>query len=199
MATKPRSNEEKKPSVFEVWKEYETIAMHFNELLIQLRTRALGGIAVITALVSVLSKGETASDFRWGVLSAVLFILALVWTAIWILDVKYYRRLLYGSVRAVLEIEAISGSQKTVNSIQMSHRIKEAADGGRQEPETKHFWTDAIAWFYTIILVSLAAGVYISLDQHCIQLSMKSPEQSYGICRVLSYWNKPLETTRRNE
>lgn len=110
MATKRKTNKEKKPSVFEVWKEYESIAMHFNELLIQLRTRALGGIAVITALVSVLSKGETASDFRWSVLSAVLFILTLVWIAIWILDVKYYRRLLYGAVRDVLEIESVSGS-----------------------------------------------------------------------------------------
>lgn len=180
----------KMPSVFEVWKEYENIAMHFNALLIQLRTRALGGIAVITALVSVLSKGETASDFRWSVLSAVLLILMLVWIAIWIIDVKYYRRLLYGSVRAVLEIEAISNSQKVVSSLQMSHRIKEATEGGRQEPAAKHFWRDAIAWFYTIVLVSLIAGVYISLDQHCTQLLKASPEQGHGICRVLPNWSK---------
>lgn len=36
------------------------------------------------------------------VLSAALVILALVWTAIWILDVKHYSRLLDGAVYAVL-------------------------------------------------------------------------------------------------
>lgn len=190
MATKRKAKEPKTPSVFDVWKEYEKIAMHFNELLIQLRTRALGGIAVITALVSVLSKGETASDFRWSVLSAVLFILTLVWIAIWIIDVKYYRRLLYGSVRAVLEIEAISNSHKVVNSLRMSHRIKEAIESGRQEPAAKHLWSDAIAWFYTVILVSLIAGMYISLDQHCTQLAKASSAQGHAICRVLPNWNK---------
>lgn len=73
----------------------------------------------------------------------------------------------------------------------MSHRIKEAAEGGRQEPETKHLWKDAIAWFYTIIFASLLAGVYISLDQHCTQVTKVSPELGHGICRVMPDWSKP--------
>lgn len=36
--------------VFEVWTKYEDIAMHFNDLLIKLRTQALGGVAAISAL-----------------------------------------------------------------------------------------------------------------------------------------------------
>lgn len=37
--------------LFNVWKEYEGIAMHFNELIIRLRTHALGGVAAISAII----------------------------------------------------------------------------------------------------------------------------------------------------
>ena len=32
---------------FEVWQEYEKIAMHFNDLLMRLRTQALGAVAAL--------------------------------------------------------------------------------------------------------------------------------------------------------
>jgi hypothetical protein len=43
----------------EVWKDYEEIAMHFNDLLIKLRTQALGGVAALSALVGIFGKTET--------------------------------------------------------------------------------------------------------------------------------------------
>lgn len=192
MSTKPKRNQAKKPSVFEVWKEYEAIAMHFNELLIQLRMRALGGIAVITALVSLLSKGDTETDFRWGVLSAVLLILALVWIAICIIDMKYYRRLLYGAVRAVLEVEEVSKSRNAVSGIQMSHRIKESVEGNFEGLDKNLFWKDAVLWFYATVLVSLLIGLYVSLDQHCDSILKTTYEPAHQICRILPDWTKTI-------
>jgi hypothetical protein len=39
--------------VFKVWQKYEDIAMHFNDLLIRLRTQALGAIAALTTIIGV--------------------------------------------------------------------------------------------------------------------------------------------------
>jgi hypothetical protein len=43
-----------------LWKEYEGVAMHFNELLIRLRTQALGGVAAISAITGFLSSTKEA-------------------------------------------------------------------------------------------------------------------------------------------
>lgn len=190
MSTKPKNNRLKKPELFEVWKEYEHIAMHFNELLMQLRMRALGGVAAISALVGILSKGETAADFRWGIVAAVLFVLALVWAAIWIIDAKYYTRLLLGSVRAVLEVEKSSRSARTVHSLEMSHRIKETVEGDFSDLDKNPFWRDAVCWFYALVLVALLSGTYFSLGQHCTSATDTSFARSHGLCRVVETWHK---------
>jgi hypothetical protein len=43
----PQQSTEQGWPVFEVWTKYEDIAMHFNDLLIRLRTQALGAIAAL--------------------------------------------------------------------------------------------------------------------------------------------------------
>ena len=188
MNRKSTETKPKKFEIFEVWKEYEQIAMHFNELLIQLRMRALGGVAAISALVGILSKGDTVADFRWGIVSSVLLVLTLVWIAIWIIDVKYYTRLLLGSVRAVLEVEEISHRAKTVSSLQMSHRIKETVEGDFSNLDKNPFWRDAVWWFYTLVFVALLAGAYFSLVQHCANATGTSVAYSHGICRAVQGW-----------
>lgn len=172
--------------IFEVWKEYEHIAMHFNELLMQLRMRALGGIAVVSALVGLLSKTDTAADFRWGLVASVLSILSFVWAAIWVIDMMYYRRLLLGSVRAVLEIEATSAGSAMIDSLQMSHRIKETVEGNFNNLNKNPFWKDAVFLFYFLVVIALLLGLYISLVQHCTATD-KSVAHSYGVCAVVTY------------
>lgn len=181
-------SKQKSLSIFRVWKEYEQIAMHFNELLIQLRMRALGGVAAITALVSFLSKGDTSADFRWGIVAAVLSVLAIVWAAIWIIDAKYYTRLLLGSVRAVLEVEVISRKAITITGLQMSHRIKETVEGNFSNLDKNPFWKDAVWWFYTLVLIALLVGIYFSLAQHCINAKGTSLAHSLGICHAIPNW-----------
>jgi hypothetical protein len=48
-------NEEGWP-VFEVWKKYEEITMHFNDLLMRLRTQALAAVAALATIVGIFSK-----------------------------------------------------------------------------------------------------------------------------------------------
>jgi hypothetical protein len=46
-----------------LWEKYEDIAMHFNDLLMRLHTQGLAGIAAVSTLVGIFTKG-TASDFQ---------------------------------------------------------------------------------------------------------------------------------------
>jgi hypothetical protein len=43
------ANEEGWP-IFDVWDKYEAIAMHFNDLLIKLRTQALAAVAALSTI-----------------------------------------------------------------------------------------------------------------------------------------------------
>jgi hypothetical protein len=117
-------------NIFEVWKEYEAIAMHFNDLIIQLRIRALGGIAAISAVVGFIYKENSSELFRWGILGGVFFKLIIVWSAIWIIDFYYYNnRLLAGAVYAIKEVEKLSEHEGSVQYLNMSTRIEQSVRG----------------------------------------------------------------------
>src|SRR5262245_11188735 len=96
---------------FELWSRYEDIAMHFNQLLITLRTQALGGVAAAVAIiVGLLAHRDSQSNKRrkeddeskdhaktlaqreshqasanWGPVTCVFFALALFWLALAVL------------------------------------------------------------------------------------------------------------------
>jgi hypothetical protein len=59
------ANEEGWP-IFDVWDKYEAIAMHFNDLLIELRTQALAAVAALSTIIGIFSKsgGETQSTWQ---------------------------------------------------------------------------------------------------------------------------------------
>lgn len=175
---KPSEEIKAKPvDLFEVWKEYERVAMHFNELIIQLRVRALAGVAAISALFGFLLKGEAPGDFQWGILAAVLVMLILVWIAIWCLDIRYYNRLLVGAVRAILEIEKASKTENTVIEINMSHRIEETVAGDfsglKDEP-----CLSGRRLFYGIVFISLVFGATFSSYQHYTGNSLAKSDKS---------------------
>lgn len=83
-----------------LWAKYEDIAMHFNDLLMRLRSQSLAGIAALATIVGVLAKGEIASlSVSWFVAAMIFVAMALFWIAIWCLDFLYYNRLLRGPWR----------------------------------------------------------------------------------------------------
>jgi hypothetical protein len=128
----PRQNHPKTPrlNIFSVWKEYESGAMHFNDLLIRLRTQALGGTAALAALAAVMVRGDLAPALRWSVLAGAFLLLMLFWTAVWILDMRYYNRLLHGAVKALLEIEQLSKQDQPAPVLALSTRIEETVERG---------------------------------------------------------------------
>lgn len=184
--------EKKEPEgirIFEIWKEYEKIAMHFNELLIKLRVQALGGIAAISALVGFLSKGDTPEDFRWGAFAGVFLILILVWVAIWFLDVRYYNRLLLGAVAGILQIEQKSKTHTHINELELSHIIEQAARG-EKIPDLKGpgFWSGR-HWFYILVLFSLFLALWFSTYEHCLKAPENALVHTHGICTLASHWS----------
>ncbi len=45
--------------MFELWDKYEAITMHFNDLLMKLRTQALAGVAALSAVDGIFAKNES--------------------------------------------------------------------------------------------------------------------------------------------
>lgn len=157
--------------IHEAWDSYEKIAMHFNDLLIRLRIQALGGVATLSTLVGIFTKTETrTTQGSWEIAAAVFGALAIFWIAIWILDIKYYNRLLLGAVRAILELEERSATETHVRSINMSSLISAAfgpdpillEQPRRRVPRP----LTGIYWFYSLVLFALSLGFCFSVNKH---------------------------------
>lgn len=156
--------------IFEVWNKYENIAMHFNDLLIKLRTQALGGVAAIATIVAVVSKNGPDSSFNWAIMAGVFFFLSVFWIAVWVLDFKYYNRLLHGAVDAILEIEELSKSQSHIIGLSLSRKIEDAVTGTNKQLDA--FLYNKLSagriWFYLIVFFGLITGLCFSLwKQFC--------------------------------
>jgi hypothetical protein len=113
-----------------LWKEYEKIAMHFNSLIIKLRSQSLGGVAVFATLIGLVAKPEMTAKPRWELLTGAFLLLSIFWVAVWFLDLGYYNRLLAGAVDALIKIEAQSSAR--VERITLSTTINEYLRGDRR-------------------------------------------------------------------
>jgi len=153
-------------NLFEVWKEYESVAMHFNELLIRLRTQSVAAVATVVTLAGVLLKGESVSyELRWGTLAVVSLVLCALWIAVWILDFTYYNRLLLGAVRTLLKIEEASRESHVLHAITLSTDIENRVGQWRQPPGER--WSKAAGrWaFYLIVFGVLLTGVWVCVER----------------------------------
>lgn len=155
-----------------LWEKYEDTAMHFNDLILRLRTHALGGLTAIIALSGIavnFSSGPTTSE-QWDVVFGTLIFLIFAWIAIALLDLCYYHTLLLGAVDALLELE--EGSE-----IRLSTKIEEQF--GRRENIARTRDWPAVRWilercwpvvFYSIglsaLVVSVAMTKYVSYSIH---------------------------------
>jgi hypothetical protein len=141
--------------------------MHFNDLLIRLRTQALGGVAALAALAAVMVRGDLAPVLQWGALMSAFVLLILFWVAVWILDMRYYNRLLHGAVKALLEIEELSRQSKPLSGLALSTRIEETAERGinRTMGSSLCFRGGRLSvwWFYGSVCFGLLSGLLISI------------------------------------
>ena len=133
--------------------------MHFNDLIIRLRIQSIGGLAALATVLGIVLKTTNGIDetFNYGLAITALIFLMLCWIAIWVLDLRYYNRLLEGSVNAILELEKNKESFLEKKEINLSSNI-ERAFKVRFEHEAKG-WKVRIFngrnGFYLIVLSAL--------------------------------------------
>ena len=90
-----------------LWFHYETVAMHFNELIIQYRLQLMAGIGAIGAIAGYLVGSKVAEESDRHKLRAFISAgLLIILVAAAYLDLFYYNELLRGAVDALLELSA---------------------------------------------------------------------------------------------
>jgi len=149
---------------FELWKEYEKTAVHFNDLILRLRVQALGGVAAIAAFAGFVVKEHPSGLIGWKVLAVAFAVLLIFWIALFLLDLMYYNRLLLGAVDAILEIESASQKGEFITSLNLSTKIKAAVE------DRSCRWRRSLRGpiiFYSLVAVVLIALFLFSAWQGC--------------------------------
>jgi hypothetical protein len=148
---------------FALWNKYEDVAIHFNTLIMQLRTQALAAIAGVVTVggLAISFAGKSTRATQWHILFGTIFFLTLAWVSLGALDLLYYDRLLTGAVNAILEHEdatsvldsagkpIMDGDGNEMRTIILSRRISQAVPN--------HFI--AVGTFYGLIFLGLLSGL----------------------------------------
>jgi len=174
----------------DVWQKYEDIAMHFNDLLIQLRMQALAAVAAISTLVTIFGKTGADPKLSWELAALIFSLLAVFWVAIWIIDFCYYNRLLIGAVTAILDIETLSKDAMHIRQIDISTQIERAvAREGKRLPSDwyRSFNLHFGIWaFYVLVFVALIGGILFSVGESQRNPNPSQPKAVLAAC--LSHW-----------
>lgn len=142
-----------------LWEKYEGIAMHFNDLLMRLRTQSLAAVAAISAVVGIFSKEGGAGDIHldWAIVGAIFLAMAGFWVAIWCLDIGYYNRLLNGAVNAIVELEKSTAPEASFNGeIKMSQTIEAQFEKDWLNFQKGSYY--GVVAFYLIVFALLLGG-----------------------------------------
>ena len=147
-------------SEFALWDKYEQIAMHFNDLIMRLRTQALGGLTAIVAISAAVLNLYSKPEFKveWHILFGTLCFFVVAWLALFLLDFLYYTPLLEGAVKAIVEHEERTpplNAGGPITRINLSTIVRGTVP---------HFkWT--IFFFYFVVWVALLLGAYYAAIQ----------------------------------
>lgn len=157
-------------TIHDLWAKYEDIAMHFNDLLIRLRSQALAGVAALSALIGIFTRTEpTGFQISWQIATDVFILLILFWIAIWAIDRLYYNRLLIGAVIALLAIEEESKKANPNLAINLSTQIEKfVANPFSDDPRScwERFHSKlGVRLFYFIVLFALIGGALYCFRQ----------------------------------
>lgn len=156
-------------NVQKLWSKYEDIAMHFNDLLMRLRSQSLAGVAAISTLVGIFTKtGIDNVRIDWLIALCIFTAASLFWVAIWCVDFLYYNRLLLGAVAALVKIENDTQLGRVPTEINMSTLIE--AEFARSLTFADFMRFRGVLAFYGIVLFALTSGASLSLYNY-----LKSP------------------------
>lgn len=143
-----------------LWAKYEDIAMHFNDLLMRLRSQSLAGIAAVSTLVGIFTKTGTDAKVDWMAAAAIFVAMGFFWAAIFCLDLLYYNRLLIGAVSAITKLESNLASGEDIG-INMSTLIEEEFRSPTLCGKISSF--KGVLGFYAIVLGVIIAGAFFSV------------------------------------
>jgi hypothetical protein len=134
-----------------LWWHYEELAMHFTGLIMQFRVQVLGGAGAIGVFAGYLInshqiKQEHLRERLRAVVAVGLWVLILA-AAVW--DLFYYRLLLEGAVKAIIDLE------RKYPDIQISTEIERAVGRGK--------WV--IFPVYALLLVTLGIFAFRSWNK----------------------------------
>ncbi len=156
---------------FKIWKSYEDVAMHFNDLIIRLRIQSIGGLAALTAILGIFlnDRIETNSNsLNYCIATIALFILIMFWVGIFFLDIFYYNRLLEGAVNGILELERSKDEFVKNKDINLSTNIELAfRKRFNHEPTRFKRILNGRILFYIIVLIALLITFAISCNMMC--------------------------------
>ena len=140
-----------------LWAKYEDITMHFNDLLMKLRSQSLAGIAAVSTLVGLFTKeGAQSLQLGWMAATGIFCAMGVFWIAIFFLDFFYYNRLLNGAADAVIALE-IKITDNTANGIGISKSI---AHEFSKLPSFRSYF--GVLLFYFIVFVVIVLGAVVS-------------------------------------
>lgn len=157
-----------------LWQAYEDVAMHFNDLIIRLRTQALGGVTAISALsaIAINFSAAPASSEQWDVIFGTLLFLMLAWIAIAILDLFYYHTLLLGAVDALLEVEK---GTSIVLSTRIEQRFRRGTPVSEEKRRTVGHWATERAWPLTFYGIGFSALLVAAITTKSVASSQTPP------------------------
>jgi outer membrane protein OmpA-like peptidoglycan-associated protein len=116
-------------SAFEVWKQYEEIAKHFNDLISRLRFQALAGVAGLSASIGLLAdRFAGPGQTRANIATLAFGVLAVLWFALFILDFFYYNRLLLGAVLEIVKVEHESRNADSISHLGFSTTVRDTVE-----------------------------------------------------------------------
>jgi hypothetical protein len=149
---------EKSEQLISIWDKYENIAMHFNGLLIHLRTQALGAVAtVVTAAGFLFTRSPNEP---WWAVFAVSLLLLLAWCTLWMIDVCYYSRLLLGAVNALIKIE-----KQSDGALDLSTQVQKLF-GVPREDSARLNWQIYVFYMPIALFLFCATGVSLCEAVH---------------------------------
>ena len=166
----------------DVWEKYEDIAMHFNDLIMRLRTQALAAVAAISVLASIFGKTGTDPKLSWELAALVFSLLSVFWIAIWVIDVFYYNKLLTGAVAAIVVLEKMSNDTMWVRRLDISTKIENAVAGIVEAPNYDLLKRFKLAFgrraFYLIVFFALIGGLSFSVCESQRNVNSAQPTVS---------------------
>jgi hypothetical protein len=178
------NEEESEKYYFKLWKSYEDVAMHFNDLIIRLRIQSIGGIAALAAILGIFlndGSGNSSNSFNYCIASVALFVLMMFWVGIFILDIFYYNRLLEGAVNAILELEQSKDEFAEKKNIRLSTNIEMAfRKRFKHEPKGLKMIFNGRILFYIIVLIALFVTFTISCNMMCKSHNKKMDASEYS-------------------